>query len=50
MIAFLNPSTSQNFSSLRTLDVDWDMSDVYVMSKNRIDIVIDKGWYVKYHI
>ena len=24
------------------------MSDVKVMSKNRIDMVIDKGWYVKY--
>ena len=23
------------------------MSEVYVMSANRIDIVNDKGWYVK---
>ena len=23
------------------------MSDVYVMSTNKIDIVIDKRWYVK---
>ena len=23
------------------------MSDFYVMSASRIDIVIDKGWYVK---
>ena len=30
--------------------VDWDMWDVYVMSTNRIDKVIDKGGYVKYHI
>ena len=26
------------------------MSEVYIMSTNRIDIVIDKGWYVKYQI
>ena len=26
------------------------MSDVYVMSKNRIDVVVDKGWCVKYQI
>ena len=24
-------------------DVDWDMSDVYVMSTNKIDMVLDKG-------
>ena len=23
------------------------MSDVYLVSANRIDMVIDKGWYVK---
>ena len=26
------------------------MSDVYIMTTNRIDMVIDKGWYVKYQI
>ena len=26
------------------------MSEVYVMSTNGIDMVIGKGWYVKYQI
>lgn len=40
----------KDFSSFTTLDVDWCMSDGYIMSINRINMVIDKGRYVKYCI